>query len=117
MLVSGCQEIEEPWTALRWARDLVEIAEKDAQRREQRVVAFIVERGKFFDRLREVLRPRHEKVRLRLFEVGPDGFVGGLSAGNCISMSKTSIAMATQDLYGLFEIGALTKVGEKRYNR
>ena len=46
-----------------------------------------------------------------------DGFKGGLSAENYISISKTSRATATRDLQDLVEKGALTKTGELRHTR
>jgi len=46
-----------------------------------------------------------------MFEEGIDGFKGGLSADNYISISKTSRATATRDLQDLVEKGALTKTG------
>ena len=52
-----------------------------------------------------------------MFREGPDGFKGGLSAENYISISGTSRATATRDLQELVEIGALTRTGERRYTR
>ncbi len=89
----------------------------DAQKRALRVVAFVVEKGKFLDRLRGRLNARQEKVLLRMFEAGPDGFIGGLSAGNYRSIGKISVATTTRDLNGLVELGALTKTGDKRHAR
>jgi Fic family protein len=48
---------------------------------------------------------------------GIDGFKGGLSANNYISISKTSRATATRDLQDLCEKGALVKIGELRHTR
>jgi Fic family protein len=52
-----------------------------------------------------------------MFREGIDGFKGGLSAENYISISKTSRATATRDLQDLVEKGALTKTGELRHTR
>jgi len=52
-----------------------------------------------------------------MFSEGIDGFRGGLSAENYLSMTKASRATATRDLHELVEIGALTRTGERRYTR
>ena len=52
-----------------------------------------------------------------MFREGPDGFKGGLSAENYISITGTSRATATRDLQDLVEIDALTRTGERRYTR
>ena len=52
-----------------------------------------------------------------MFGEGIDGFTGGLSAENYISISKTSRATATRDLQDLVEKGALTRTGELRHTR
>ena len=56
-------------------------------------------------------RKRLEKVIQRIFEECIDGFKGGLSADNYISIIPTSKATATRDLQDLVEIKALTKTG------
>ena len=52
-----------------------------------------------------------------MFKEGIDGFKGGLSADNYISITQTSRATATRDLQDLVEKGALTKTGELRHTR
>jgi Fic family protein len=52
-----------------------------------------------------------------MFREGIDGFKGGLSAENYITISKTSRATATRDLRELVETGALRKSGELRHTR
>ena len=52
-----------------------------------------------------------------MFREGIDGFKGGLSAENYISITKTSRATATRDLADLVTKGALTKTGERRHTR
>jgi Fic family protein len=63
------------------------------------------------------INPRQMKALLRMFEEGPEGFKGGLSAENYISITKTTRATATRDLTDLVEKGALVKMGELRYTR
>jgi Fic family protein len=52
-----------------------------------------------------------------MFREGIDGFRGGLSAENYVTISKASRATATRDLQDLVEKGALTRSGELRYTR
>jgi Fic family protein len=52
-----------------------------------------------------------------MFREGIDGFRGGLSAENYITITKTSRATATRDLQDLVTMGALTKTGELRHTR
>ena len=54
---------------------------------------------------------------LRIFREGPDGFEGGLSAGNYRTITGASLATATRDLNDLIEKGALIRTGERRYAR
>lgn len=46
-----------------------------------------------------------------------DGFKGGLSAENYISITGASRATTTRDLTDLVAKGALTRMGELRYTR
>jgi len=52
-----------------------------------------------------------------MFQEGVDGFKGGLSAENYISITEASRATTTRDLQDLVEKGALTKTGELRHTR
>lgn len=77
-------------------------------------VRFYIAKAHFYDRFRGALNPRQEKVVARLFEAGPEGFVGGLSADNYLAITKTSRATATRDLQDLVDKGALTRSGQLR---
>lgn len=88
-----------------------------AQRTTMKHVEFYIAKTKCYDRLRGKLKPRQEKVIARIFEEGVDGWKGGLSAENYISITKTSRATATRDLRGLVELGALIRTGERRHTR
>jgi Fic family protein len=48
---------------------------------------------------------------------GPDGFKGGLSAGNYASITGASPATTTRDLMDMVAKGALIRVGERRHAR
>jgi Fic family protein len=89
----------------------------EAQDNTLKRVDFYVAKARFYARLRGQLNERQERVIARMFREGIDGFKGGLSAENYISISKTSRATATRDLQDLVEKGALTKTGELRHTR
>lgn len=57
---------------------------------------------------------RQEKVLLRMFREGPEGFKGGLSAGSCSMITGASPATATRDLVDLIAKGALVRVALRR---
>jgi Fic family protein len=80
-------------------------------------VLLIIEKAKLFDRLRNELNPRQEKLLHRLFRAGPDGWKGGLSAQNYISITRATRPTATRDLADLVKKGALSKTGERRHTR
>ena len=77
-------------------------------------VDFYVAKAKFYGRHRDQLNERQAKAIARIFAEGIDGFKGGLSAENYISITGTSRATATRDLQDLIVKGALTKTGELR---
>lgn len=54
---------------------------------------------------------------LRMFEAGPEGFVGGLSAGNYRSITGAPSATATRDLADLVKLGVLRRTGEHKATR
>ena len=87
------------------------------QARSLRFVRFLVEKTRFLDRLRSALNPRQEKALLRILREGPDGFQGGLSAGNYMTITGAPPATARRDLGALVELGALRRTGEKRGTR
>ena len=89
----------------------------EAQQRTRSEIAFLLEKSRLLDRLRDQLNDRQAKVLLRVFREGPAGFKGGLSASNYVSIAKTSPATARRDLAHLVELGALTRTGERRHAR
>jgi Fic family protein len=80
-------------------------------------VEFLIEKARFFDRLGDQLNVRKHKVLARMFAEGLEGFKGGLSADNYISIAKTSASTATRDLKDLVEKGALIRIGELKHTR
>jgi Fic family protein len=89
----------------------------EAQQRTRAHVEFLIDKSKLLDRLRDDLNPRQEKVLLRVLAEGPEGFEGGLSAGNYVSIAKTSPATARRDLAALVDLGAFARTGERRHAR
>lgn len=89
----------------------------DAQQTSMRQVEFIIQKTKFFDRHREQLNARQQKMIERMFREGINGFEGGLSAENYIRITKTSRATATRDLVDLVEKKAMTKHGSGKGTR
>jgi Fic family protein len=89
----------------------------EAQKNTIRHVDFYVSKTRFYDRFRDQLNERQSKVVTRMFREGIDGFKGGLSADNYLSITGTSRATATRDLQDLVEMRALIKTGELRHTR
>jgi len=88
-----------------------------AQEESIALLYFLIEKSKMLTALSGSINLRQEKVLLRIFEEGPSGFEGGLSAENYIAITKTSKATATRDLNDLVQKGALLKTGELRHTR
>jgi Fic family protein len=89
----------------------------EAQRRAVERVGFLIAKTRLLDGLRGQLNARQDKAILRMLGEGPDGFEGGLSAGNYISITGASQATATRDLANLVALGALVRSGAHRYAR
>lgn len=82
-----------------------------------RNIEFLINKTRFYDKFKNILNARQEKVVTRIFEEGVDGFKGGLSAKNYITITKTSKATATRDLQELVEMQAFIKTGELKGTR
>jgi Fic family protein len=89
----------------------------EAQRRTIAQVEFTIDKTRLLDRIRGQLNARQEKALLRMLREGPDGFKGGLSAGNYASITGASPATATRDLADMVLKGVLTRHGERRHAR
>jgi Fic family protein len=89
----------------------------EAQQRTLALVEFIVAKAKLLDRLRGQINERQQKALLRMFREGPEGFKGGLSAGNYSTITGAPPATATRDLADLVDKGALLRTGERRHAR
>jgi Fic family protein len=89
----------------------------EAQTNTMKRLEFYLAKAKLYEKLRGQLNERQDKVIARMFREGIDGFKGGLSAENYISITKSSRAAATRDLQDVVSKGALTKTGELRHTR
>jgi Fic family protein len=89
----------------------------EAQRRTAARIEFLIDKTRLLDGLRGRMNARQEKALLRILREGPNGFKGGLSAGNYLQITSASPATATRDLVELVERGALRRTGERRHAR
>jgi Fic family protein len=89
----------------------------EAQHRTMALVEFLIDKTKLLDRVSRLLNERQKKALLRMLREGPDGFRGGLSAGNYITITGATTATATRDLTDMVEKGALVRQGERRHAR
>jgi Fic family protein len=100
----------------RWLAWFARIA-LEAQERTQARVHHLIAKTRLLDRLRGKLNERQERAILRMFAEGPDGFRGGLSAGNYRTITGALSATATRDLAELVALGALRREGELKATR
>jgi Fic family protein len=89
----------------------------EAQRRTLQQVEFVLAKARTLDSLRGKLNPRQEQALLRMFAAGPDGFAGGLSAANYMTITGAPPATTTRDLAALVGLGALLRTGEHKATR
>jgi len=89
----------------------------EATRHAQKLVRFIVEKSRVFDRLRGQINERQEAALIRMFAEGMEGFKGGLSASNYMKITGAPPTTTTNDLGKLVKLGALTKTGERKGSR
>jgi len=81
------------------------------------MIDFLIEKGKFYLKFSNSLNSRQEKVIKSIFNKGLNGFTGGLSAENYISITGAPRATVTRDLQNLVEQGALLRTGERKSTR
>ena len=86
----------------------------DAQRDAEAQIAFVLRKAKYFQRFEAELGERQCKVIRRMFDAGPDGFIGGMNARKYGALTGTSKATATRDLQRLAGVGALIVCGGGR---
>lgn len=89
----------------------------EAQDYTQRLIDFLIAKAKLYDRVRDQLNSRQEKVLERMFREGLEGFAGGLSAANYITISGASRATATRDLQDLVRKAVFIQRGTLKSTR
>ena len=89
----------------------------EAQQRTLVQIEFTIAKAKLLRKFDGTLNGRQYKALLRVFSAGPEGFEGGLSAGNYVSIIGASPSTATRDLADLTEKGVLRKAGELKSAR
>jgi Fic family protein len=89
----------------------------EAQRRTMVLIDFMVEKARLLDRLGDQLNARQRKALQRMFQEGPEGFAGGLSASNYVAITRAATATASRDLTDMVAKGALVRSGERRHAR
>jgi Fic family protein len=88
-----------------------------AQDATRRTIEFLIQKTKLYDRVRNQLNERQEKALARIFREGVDGFKGGLSAENYISITRAARATTTRDLQDLVNKGVLIRTGSLKGTR
>ncbi len=88
-----------------------------AQRRTMAIIEFLIDKTRLLDRVGGLLNDRQMKMLLRMLREGPDGFRGGLSAGNYITITGATTATASRDLADMVAKGVLNREGERRHAR
>lgn len=89
----------------------------DAQAFSIALIDHLIAKTKMMDHLRGQLNPRQEKALIRMYDAGPDGFLGGLSAKNYMTITGATTPTATRDLGDLVAKGALKRTGERKATR
>ena len=89
----------------------------EAQNTTQRMIDFLIQKTKLYDRYKGRFNERQEKAIARIFREGLGGFKGGLSAENYISITGASRATTTRDLQDLVDKGVLTRTGTLKSTR
>ncbi|MDE3027869.1 MAG: hypothetical protein KGH84_05685 [Paracoccaceae bacterium] len=80
--------------------------EVKAQRATLARVGVFVAKARFFEIQRDRLNDRQAEVVERMFRPDPEGFKGGLSAANYLSITGTSRVTAARELQDLVELDA-----------
>ena len=89
----------------------------EAQRRTLQLVDFVLAKARLMNSLHGLINARQERVLLRMFNAGPAGFRGGLSAANYMSITGAPTATTTRDLSTLVAMGALLRTGNLKSTR
>src|SRR5579859_7005 len=89
----------------------------EAQHRTLQQIEFVLAKARTMASLGGKLNARQERTLMRMFAAGPDGFIGGLSAANYMTITGAPSATTTRDLAALVGLGALLRTGEHKATR
>ncbi len=89
----------------------------EAQQYALGLIGFTIRKAQILEDLRGQVNDRQMKVLLRLFDAGPEGFSGGLSAANYMKITDAPISTTTRDLAHLVKLGVLKRTGERKSTR
>jgi Fic family protein len=89
----------------------------EAQQSTYLYIDFIIKKSVLLREAHGLINSRQEKVLLALFRAGPEGFLGGLSAKNYMSITGAKIATTTRDLHDLVKKSILMRTGELKSTR
>lgn len=88
-----------------------------AQKYSAGLIEHIIAKTHVLDRLQGLINERQTKALIRMFDAGPDGFTGGLSAKNYMTITGATSATTTRDLGDLVRKGALRRTGAQKATR
>ncbi len=86
----------------------------DAQKTAETLIEFTLKKAHLFDLYQAKMNERQLKSVQRMFQKGPQGIEGGMTAKKYMRITKTSKATATRDLRILEELGVLNVYGGGR---
>lgn len=89
----------------------------DAQQYTIDSIEFLIRKAHFFEQHIEQLNERQHKLIQRIFREGLNGFTGGVSVKNYISINKVSRATANRDLNDLVRKGIMRRTGSAKTTR
>jgi len=91
---------------------------KRAQIDAKEQVQFVLDKARFWDKFKDIgFNERQEKAIGKMFEVGTDGFTGGMNNKKYANITKCSRATAARDLVDLQNKGCLRVLGGGRSTR
>ena len=89
----------------------------EAQTHSLDVIDHLIFKARTMERLHGRINERQTRALLRMFDAGPAGFEGGMSAANYMRITGASPATARRDLAALVQLGLLHRTGERKGTR
>lgn len=86
----------------------------NAQDASEALIDFTLKKTKLFDNFKKQLNDRQLKIVKRMFQEGPQGFEGGMTAKKYMRIAQTSKPTATRDLQKMLDLGIFTVIGSGR---